>query len=150
MKIKNDSVSFGERVKLDYKQLRALGEDAVRVAERIKPELEKRGDNSLFHISRGYALNPNMKDFATMSDMYVPTSKIVVAAKKVATTFGESVRNLFKVSSWRVAATGDFSLDTVRYAAKRAEDDALASKGESVFDYIARLLSGPEGSIGPR
>lgn len=140
MKIKNDAVSFGARVKLDYKHLRVLGESAVKAAEKIKPELEARGGNLSFRISQGYVLNPDMRDTVTLIDMHIPTSKIVVAAKKVATTFGERARNLFRVNSWQTASTGDFSLETVRYAAQRAEDSALASKSENVFDYIASFL----------
>ena len=151
MKIRNYSnQAFGAKVKIDYRQLREIGGSAIRGADGIKPILKRRPDNIVFSISRAHRLNPDIKDSTFMSDMLVPSpTKAIVTVKKLNKGFGEKFRNLFRLNFSQSVSTHDCSTIGLRVAANKAEKMANTERGENIFSFILKVLSGPKDSMGP-
>lgn len=149
MEIKNNTPSFGAKVSINYRQLKELGDSAIVASEAVKPILLKRGDNVSFSISRAHRFNPEMMDKELMSDMFKPTDRMIITAKKVNTNWRSAVKNLFRLNFSQSVSTHDFSKIGLRAAAVKAETASKNAKSENVFSFILDVLKGPKDSCGP-
>lgn len=136
MKVQNSysSTTFGNEVIIKYSGLKKLGEEAVRAAEKVKPRLEKRGDNMKYIISRA-------KDYSC--DIPLSTNKIAVNAKITKINLKQRFENFFRVSPEKVVNTPTFSERALMRAANKAEKRAKNEKGQNILALILQILRPP-------
>ena len=151
MKIQNNSdpTIFGNKVIIKYSQLRKLGDEAVKAAEGVKPRLETRGENMKYVITRAYRFNPDPKDTEFMSDILLPTDRILISAKKINVTRKQKIKNFFRVNLSQEKGTPTYSERALMRVAKKAEKKAKNTKSINIFKLIFEVLTPPAGT-GPR
>lgn len=148
MKIRNNTPSFGARVKINYKQLRGLGETAIEVAEKVKPILERKSKNLSYEITRAYKLNPDYKHNEFLDGLVIATNKILVVAKRINATPKGKVKNLFRIYVEQTSSTPVHTEKGIFSAARRAARKVNESKSENVFVFLGKVLA-PPGDFGP-
>lgn len=139
MKIRNNTPSFGARVKIDYNRLEDLGKDVVQLAEKVKPKLAKRGKDLSFTITRDYRERLILDDAELSRDLFLPSNKIVVKAKRRVFAPDLKLRRIFRQDSIPQVSTVDFSENGLMRAARRAEKKANSLWQDQVMKKIRSL-----------
>lgn len=139
MKVRNNTPSFGARVKIDYNQLEDFGNDVVKLAEKIRPRLVKRGKDLSFTITRSCRDRLILDEAELSSNLFLSSNKIIVKAKRRVFTLDKKLRKIFRKDSVPQAATADFSENGLMRAAIRAEKRADGLWQDQVMKKIRSL-----------
>jgi hypothetical protein len=140
MKIRNnDNIHFAANVHIKRNYLKSLGQAALKGAEEVKPDLEKRGEDVAFKITRAYTIRAAGGSLDCPGSMLKPTDKMLISAKIKRIGFWAKLKGIFMTKQSGIASTNDFSKESIKRAALRAETNARKDKSESIFSVIGRL-----------